>query len=343
MNVSIANNMITDKLSRNFKYLRISITDKCNYRCSYCMPKDIFDKDHQFLRKNELLSYEEIIEVVKILKDYGLEKIRLTGGEPLLRKNIELLIRALKEDALINEVTMTTNGSLLDMNKIIKLKEYGLNSITISLDSLSKNTTNTINPINNDLKKVLQSIDNVIDIFGTVKINMVVIKDINDDEIMPMLKNFIHKKVELRFIEYMDVGESNNWVSENVFTSQDTIDLIKQEYGLIKIKDRNDSTSEGWQIDGYPLKIGFISSISKPFCNSCNRGRLSADGKFYTCLFSDYGHNISCYLRSYNDEGLRNFFKNIWEQRNDQYSQIRFTGKNFKRKKNKIEMSYIGG
>ena len=343
MNVSIANNMITDKLSRNFKYLRISITDKCNYRCSYCMPKDIFDKDHQFLRKNELLSYEEIIEVVKILKDYGLEKIRLTGGEPLLRKNIELLIRALKKDALINEVTMTTNGSLLDMNKIIKLKEYGLNSITISLDSLSKNTTNTINPINNDLKRVLQSIDNVIDIFGTVKINMVVIKDINDDEIMPMLKNFIHKKVELRFIEYMDVGESNNWVSENVFTSQDTIDLIKQEYGLIKIKDRNDSTSESWQIDGYPLKIGFISSISKPFCNSCNRGRLSADGKFYTCLFSDYGHNISCYLRSYNDEGLRNFFKNIWEQRNDQYSQIRFTTKNFKRKKNKIEMSYIGG
>lgn len=344
MNASTANNMITDKLLRNFKYLRISITDKCNYRCSYCMPKDIFDKDHQFLRKNELLSYEEIIEVVKILKDYGLEKIRLTGGEPLLRKNIELLIRALKEDALISEVTMTTNGSLLDMNKINKLKEYGLNSMTISLDSLSKNSTNTINPINNDLKKVLQSIDNVIDIFGTVKINMVVIKNINDDEIMRMLKNFIHKKVELRFIEYMDVGESNNWVSENVFTSQDTINLIKQEYGLIKIEDRNDSTSESWQIDGYPLKIGFISSISKPFCNTCNRGRLSADGKFYTCLFSDYGHNISHYLRSSsNNEDLKKFFKNIWKQRDDQYSQIRFTRKNFKRKKNKIEMSYIGG
>ena len=146
--------MITDKLSRNFKYLRISITDKCNYRCSYCMPKDIFGKDHQFLRKDELLSYEEIIEIVKILKDYGLQKVRLTGGEPMLRKNIELLIRGLKKDALIDEVVMTTNGSLLDIKTINLLKINGLDSMTIILDSLSKESADAINPTHNDLTKV---------------------------------------------------------------------------------------------------------------------------------------------------------------------------------------------
>ena len=335
--------MINDRLSRNFKYLRISITDKCNYRCSYCMPKDIFGKDHQFLQKSELLTYEEIIEVVKILKRYGLEKVRLTGGEPMLRKNIELLIKGLKDDALVNEVSITTNGSLLDHDKIRLLKTNGLDAITISLDSLSQDITDELNPTNNNISKVLNSIDNALKIFGTLKINMVVIKNKNSHEIIDMVKKFLHKNIELRFIEYMDVGESNNWDSENVFTSKEIIDQIKEHYSMSKIVVKKDSTSEKWQFDEYPLSVGFISSISKPFCNSCNRGRLSADGKFYTCLFSDYGHNISSYLRSYNNEGLRNFFKNIWKQRDDQYSQIRFTRKNFKRKKNKIEMSYIGG
>ena len=169
--------MINDQLSRNFKYLRISITDKCNYRCSYCMPKDIFGKDHQFLQKSELLTYEEIIEVVKILKRYGLEKVRLTGGEPMLRKNIELLIKGLKDDALVNEVSITSNGSLLDHDKIRLLKINGLDAITISLDSLSQDITDELNPTNNNISKVLNSIDNALKIFGTLKINMVVIKN----------------------------------------------------------------------------------------------------------------------------------------------------------------------
>jgi len=334
--------MINDRLSRNFKYLRISITDKCNYRCSYCMPKDIFGKDHQFLQKSELLTYEEIIEVVKILKRYGLEKVRLTGGEPMLRKNIELLIKGLKDDALVNEVSITTNGSLLDHDKIRLLKTNGLDAITISLDSLSQDITDELNPTNNNILKVLNSIDNALKIFGTLKINMVVIKNKNSHEIIDMVKKFLHKNIELRFIEYMDVGESNNWDSENVFTSKEILDLIKEHYSMSKIVVKKDSTSEKWQLDEYPLSVGFISSISKPFCSNCNRGRLSADGKFYTCLFSDTGYDFTNYIRNKN-LSLGEYFEKIWLERNDQYSQLRFTKKIIKNKKNKVEMSYIGG
>tara|TARA_B100001564_G_scaffold357060_1_gene372510 strand:+ start:3064 stop:4074 length:1011 start_codon:yes stop_codon:yes gene_type:complete len=336
--------MITDRLLRNFEYLRISVTDKCNYRCSYCMPKDIFDKKHQFLRKGELLSYEEIIEIVKTLRGYGLKKIRLTGGEPLLRKNLELLVEGLKKDAHINEVTLTTNGSLLDMDKIKILKKHGLDKITISLDSLSKKSSDSINPINNDVSKVMQSIENTLAVYGTLKINMVVIKNVNSHEIIKMVNKFIEKNIELRFIEYMDVGESNNWVSEDVFTSQETIDVISKHYHMTKMNDAKDSTSTKWQLDGHPLKIAFISSITKPFCGNCNRGRLSADGKFYTCLFTDSGHDFKNILRDKNNRiTLREFFKTVWMNRDDQYSQIRFTSKTFKRKKHKVEMSYIGG
>ena len=306
------------------------------------MPKDIFDKHHQFLKKKELLSYEEIIKVVKILKGYGLQKVRLTGGEPLLRKNLELLINGLKKEALINEIAITTNGSLLEIDKVNLLKNSGLDAITVSLDSISQDSANTINPINNDLSKVLMSIDTVLDVFGTVKVNMVVIKNINNHEILKMVKKFLNKKVELRFIEFMDVGESNNWISNKVFTSSDTINLIKKNYTINKVIDKKDSTSEKWQIDGYPLSIAFISSISKPFCANCNRGRLSADGKFYTCLFSDTGYDFSRYLRN-NDLSLRDFFKEIWVRRNDQYSQLRFTKRLLKNKKSKVEMSFIGG
>ncbi len=334
--------MINDRLSRNFKYLRISITDKCNYRCSYCMPKDIFGKDHQFLQKSELLTYEEIIEVVKILRRYGLEKVRLTGGEPMLRKNIELLIKGLKDDALVNEVSITTNGSLLDHDKIRLLKTNGLDAITISLDSLSQDITDELNPTNNNILKVLNSIDNALKIFGTLKINMVVIKNKNSHEIIDMVKKFLHKNIELRFIEYMDVGESNNWDSENVFTSKEILDLIKEHYSMSKIVVKKDSTSEKWQLDEYPLSVGFISSISKPFCSNCNRGRLSADGKFYTCLFSDTGYDFTNYIRN-NNLSLGEYFEKIWLERNDQYSQLRFTKKIIKNKKNKVEMSYIGG
>ena len=335
--------MIKDKLNRKFEYLRISVTDKCNYRCIYCMPKDIFGSKYQFLRKSELLSYEEIIKVAKTLKPFGLKKIRLTGGEPLLRKNIERLINGLKKDALIEKVMITTNGSLLTKNKLIALKENGLDSITISLDSLSQRVGNIMNPINNS-NFVSEAINDVIDIFGSVKINMVVMKEINDKEIIPMINRFIDKKIELRFIEYMDVGESNNWSLENVFTSKETKSIIGKYFNLKKLPDLIDSTSEKWSIDDHTLNVAFISSISKPFCSECNRGRLSANGNFYTCLFSDKPYNFSSYFRNEkNNLSFNDYFIKVWSNRNDQYSQLRVINKIDKSKKNKVEMSYIGG
>ena len=336
--------MIKDKLERQFEYLRISVTDKCNFRCIYCMPKEIFGSKHQFLKKNELLTYEEIIEVAKTLKPFGLKKIRLTGGEPLLRKNIEYLVEGLKKEALIDEVMITTNGSLLTKEKLVSLKKGGLDSVTISSDAASQKIGNIMNPINNNHVLVSEAIDNVISIFNSVKVNMVIIKGVNDKEIIPMVEKFLDKNVELRFIEYMDVGESNNWSLNNVFTSTETKDLIKKYYSLSKLTDLVDSTSEKWTIDDYALNIAFISSISKPFCSECNRGRLSANGNFYTCLFSDKPYDFSSYFRNKkNNLSFNDYFIKVWSNRNDQYSQLRFVNKFDKSKKNKVEMSYIGG
>ena len=336
--------MIKDKLDRQFEYLRISVTDKCNYRCIYCMPKDIFGSKHKFLQKNELLTYEEIIEVAKTLKPFGLKKIRLTGGEPLLRKNLESLVGGLKKDAEIEKVMITTNGSLLTKQKLISLKNSGLDSVTLSLDASSQKIGNIMNPVNSNHVLVSEAIDNVIDIFNKIKINMVIIKGINNEEIIPMIRKFLDKNVELRFIEYMDVGESNNWSLNNVFTSEETIALIKKHFCLTKLTDSIDSTSTKWAIDDQTLNIAFISSITKPFCSECNRGRLSANGDFYTCLFSDKPYSFSKYFKNKdNTLSFNDFFSKVWSNRDDQYSQLRFISKLDKSKRNKVEMSYIGG
>ena len=336
--------MIKDKLNRQFEYLRISVTDKCNFRCTYCMPKEIFDSKHQFLKKNELLTYEEIIEVAKTLKPFGLKKIRLNAAAPLITTNIQYLVDGLKKDALTDKVMITSNGSLLTKEKLIALQKSGLDSVTISLDASSQKVANIMNPVNNNYILVSEAIDNVISIFDSVKVNMVVIKGVNDKEIIPMVEKFLGKSVELRFIEYMDVGESNNWSLSNVFSSKETKDLVGKYFSLKKLPDLIDSTSEKWSIDNYALNIAFISSISKPFCSECNRGRLSANGNFYTCLFSDKPYNFSSYFRNEkNNLSFNDYFIKVWSNRNDQYSQLRVINKIDKSKKNKVEMSYIGG
>tara|TARA_B110000444_G_scaffold92011_1_gene86924 strand:+ start:969 stop:1895 length:927 start_codon:yes stop_codon:yes gene_type:complete len=308
------------------------------------MPKDIFGSKHKFLQKNELLTYEEIIEVAKTLKPFGLKKIRLTGGEPLLRKNLESLVGGLKKDAEIEKVMITTNGSLLTKQKLISLKNSGLDSVTLSLDASSQKIGNIMNPVNSNHVLVSEAIDNVIDIFNKIKINMVIIKGINNEEIIPMIRKFLDKNVELRFIEYMDVGESNNWSLNNVFTSEETIALIKRHFCLTKLTDSIDSTSTKWAIDDQTLNIAFISSITKPFCSECNRGRLSANGNFYTCLFSDKPYSFSKYFKNKdNTLSFNDFFSKVWSNRDDQYSQLRFISKLDKSKRNKVEMSYIGG
>ncbi|MAR77990.1 MAG: GTP 3',8-cyclase MoaA [Gammaproteobacteria bacterium] len=335
--------MIRDKLSRKFEYLRISITDKCNYRCSYCMPSDVFGSNHKFLKKDELLSYEEIIYIARELKHFGLRKIRLTGGEPMLRKNIQLLIGKLKNEAGIEEVHMTCNGSLLSKENIRELKRSGLDSITISLDSISKHIGKKLNPTHTDNKKVIDNIYHVLDHYGTLKLNSVIIKNINEQEIIPIVNQFKNDNVNIRFIEYMDVGESNNWDKDKVITSNQIKKIISQKYSIQQEPTIKSSTSEKWILNNYAATLGFISSISKPFCNDCNRGRLSADGKFYTCLFSTFGHDLSNHIRNQDREMLRLFFQNIWSSRIDQYSKLRSIANHPSNNASKIEMSYIGG
>ena len=336
-------NNITDKHSRPFNYLRISVTDKCNFRCTYCMPKEIFDSGYKFLEKQDLLSFEEIVRIIKELESFGLNKIRLTGGEPLLRKNIEELIHKIKTKTNIKHLALTTNGSLLTQKKVRLLQEVGLDSITISLDSLNSDINKRLNPLNDD-KNVVDSIYTTLDIFNFVKINIVVMKDVNDSEVFKIIDKFKDTNTEMRFIEFMDVGETNKWNINQVIKSEDLTKRIAKKFKIKKELSVLGSTSEKWKLLDHQSSIAFISSISKPFCNTCNRGRLSADGKFYTCLFSTNGHNLLQIIRnSHEPNVLKNLFFSIWSNRLDKYSLIRSLNKDIKINTSKIEMSYIGG
>ena len=334
--------VINDKLKRSFEYLRISLTDRCNYRCSYCMPKDIFNADYKYLKKSELLTFEEILSFIKALKAFDIKKIRLTGGEPLLRRNIENLINGIK-DIGINEVALTTNGSLLSFNKAKLLKQNGLDGVTISLDSLRCSTNKKINPYSN-LSKVIDSIYIATDVFGYAKINVVIMNNVNSNEISDIVDKFKNFNVEIRFIEFMDVGETNEWNLDRVYSSERIYRDISKYFSLIKLTDELSSTSTKWQLNGYNAKIGFISSITQPFCGSCNRARLSADGLFYTCLFASQGYNVLDVLRKSSDiNKLQNDIENVWARRIDQYSVLRKSSRQDNEHKSKIEMSYIGG
>ena len=339
INVNTANNY-KDMLSRQFEYLRISVTDRCNYRCSYCMPAEIFNKDYSYIKQNKILSYEEIIQISSILKKVGLKKIRITGGEPLLRKNVDKLIYKLKTEVGIEHVGMTTNGSLLTDEKLSILKSSDLDSLTLSLDTLNSDKIIKINGTKKqfDLDKVLQGIEKY---FGKVKTNTVVIKGINDNEILDIIIKMIRINSEVRFIEYMDVGESNNWDLEKVVPSKDILKSIKSRYSLSLIKTDKSSTAEKWSIENTNTSVGFISSITEPFCNGCNRARLSVDGKLYTCLFANEGYDLKTIIRNgASEKDVLNYFQNIWSKRSDRYSELRFINKS---DLPKVEMSYIGG
>ena len=260
INVNTVNNY-KDMLSRQFEYLRISVTDRCNYRCSYCMPAEIFNKDYSYIKQNKILSYEEIIQISLILKKVGLKKIRITGGEPLLRKNIDKLIYKLKTEVGIEHVSMTTNGSLLTDEKLSLLKSSGLDSVTLSLDTLNSDKIIKINGTKKqfNLDKVLQGIEKY---FGKVKTNTVVIKGINDNEILDIIIKMIEINSEVRFIEYMDVGESNNWNIEKVIPSKDILKSINSRYSLSLINTDKSSTAEKWSIENTNTSVGIFD---RPF------------------------------------------------------------------------------
>ena len=333
-------NVIKDKLSRSFEYLRISVTDRCNFRCSYCMPSDIFNKDYKYISQDKILSYEEIIDTCKVLKKIGLKKIRITGGEPLLRKNIDKLIYKLKTEVMIDSVSITTNGSLLTANKIVLLKNSGLDSITLSLDTLDEKKISYINGAKKyiSLKPILESIEKH---FDKIKTNTVVIKNVNDYEVIDIVNLLVKYQSEIRFIEYMDVGESNKWDLDKVVSSAILREKISEYYNLVPIQTDCSSTATKWAIKNTNSSIGLISSITQPFCANCNRARLSVDGKLFTCLFASDGYDIKSLIRSDDyEQKLLDFFKDVWTKRTDQYSQNRFISK---KELPKVEMSYIGG
>jgi len=349
-NLEASAGLITDTLKRPLRDLRISVTDRCNFRCVYCMPKDVFGKGYVFLPKTSLLSFEEINRIARLAVTHGVEKIRLTGGEPLLRKNIEKLVEMLSAlktpDGRELDVTLTTNGSLL-AKKAQALRDAGLKRVTVSLDSLDDATFKLMNDVDFPIAKVLQGIDVAHRVgIGPIKINMVVKKGINDQDIVPMASHFKDSPFILRFIEYMDVGTTNGWKMGEVIPSAEVVRRIRAEAALEEIAPNyTGETSVRWRYQDGSGEIGVISSVTQAFCHSCTRARLSTEGKLYTCLFATGGHDLRTLMRrGCSDEEISTAIAHIWRARGDRYSELRsaMTEALLPAVK-KIEMSYIGG
>ncbi|WP_427138734.1 GTP 3',8-cyclase MoaA [Psychrobacillus psychrodurans] len=335
-------NILQDRLYRPMKDLRISVTDRCNFRCSYCMPKEIFGDDYVFLPRDELLTFEEMERLAKIFESFGVRKIRLTGGEPLMRRNIDELVKKLLTLDNIKDVGLTTNGVLLKQYGQ-KLKDAGLTRLNISLDALDENLFGNLNGRGIKSSFILENIQFAQNLGFEVKVNMVVQKNVNDQEIIPMAKYFKEQGITLRFIEFMDVGNDNAWSFEKVITKKQILTMLQQEFDLEPVdKDYFGEVAERYRYVGTESQVGFITSVSESFCSSCTRARLSSDGKFYTCLFATNGFDLRELIRNgATDDELSDAIKNVWERRTDRYSDERTeeTAKN----RTKINMSYIGG
>lgn len=336
-------NLLKDKYSREMHYLRISVTDKCNFRCTYCMPKNIFNSEYKFLSREKLLTFEEIVRVIKIFTKLGVSKIRLTGGEPLARKDLESLVGQISSINEIKDICLTTNGSLLTRKKAHALKSAGLDRITISLDSLDNKAFKQINDVDFPVERILEAIDSAQETgLSPVKVNMVVKRGVNDHSITPMVEYFRNTGVILRFIEYMDVGSSNNWDKTDVMSALEIIKSINENYPISPLEQNyHGEVAKRWKFDDGGGEIGIISSVSDPFCGACSRARLSAEGEMYTCLFASLGFNLRRYIRgNFSDEYIEKLIREVWEKRDDRYSELR--AKNVINLK-KVEMSYIGG
>lgn len=335
--------MVKDTLGRPIHDLRISVTDRCNFRCSYCMPKAVFSADYQFMRRDELLSFEELVRVARLFAGLGVVKLRVTGGEPLIRQKIEVLIAMLSQINGISDISMTTNASLLTLDKARQLKDAGLNRITISLDALDDDVFRQMNDVDFPVDKVLAGIEHAHQAgFKAIKVNMVVRKDTNEHQVLPMARYFRGTDSILRFIEYMDVGHSNQWQLAQVVPASRLIAQINQHFPIEAISaNYQGEVAKRWRyLDGQG-EIGFIASITEPFCRDCSRIRLSAEGKLYTCLFATTGYDLRNLLRdNHSDDAIRQHLSDLWRQRSDRYSEIRtFQTVTL----SKIEMSYIGG
>lgn len=334
---------ILDTLRRPLRDLRISVTDRCNFRCVYCMPKEVFGRDFQFLRRTEVLTFEEITRLARIFVGLGVEKIRLTGGEPLVRRDIEKLVAMLGEIDGLHDLTMTTNGALLTPAKAQALKSAGLQRITISLDALDDATFQRMNDVGVPVAKVLGAIDAAAAAgLAPIKIDMVVKRGFNDQSILEMAQHFRGTGHILRFIEYMDVGNSNGWRMDDVVPAGEILQTIRDVWPIEPaLPSYFGEVADRWRyLDGQG-EIGIIGSVTQPFCHSCTRARLSADGQLFTCLFAGAGHDMRDQLRgSSSDEELAAALTRVWHGRGDRYSEIRSAQTIGRRK---VEMSRIGG
>jgi GTP 3',8-cyclase len=331
---------LLDTLGRPLETLRISITDRCNFRCVYCMPKEVYGRDHQFLERKELLSFEEIRRLAGVFAGLGVRKLRITGGEPLVRRDVERLVELLHEIPGL-ELALTTNGALLP-KKAEPLARAGLDRVTVSLDSVDDATFRALNDVDFPVQTVLDGIDAAAAAGLPVKINAVVKRGANDHGIVALAERFRGTGHTLRFIEYMDVGHTNGWRLDDVVTSDEIVAKIDAVHPLEPLApERPDDTARRWRYRDGAGEIGVIASVTQPFCGGCSRARLSAEGRLHTCLFALKGHDLRAPLRlGASDEELTESIRNLWSRRKDRYSELRTARTSTLRK---VEMSYIGG
>ena len=335
---------IRDQLGRALRDLRISVMDRCNFRCVYCMPEDKFHPGFKFLPSKERLSFDEMLRLVRIFTNLGVSKIRITGGEPLLRVNLTDFIGDLSTIDKIKDIALTTNGVLLK-KYAYELRASGLDRITVSLDSIDPHEFKLMTGGRGDLDRVLSGIDEAQRAgFKDIKINAVIKKGINENNILKMVEYFRDQPVILRFIEYMDVGNINDWQQQETIPSSEIIELISNKWSLSPIKQNYEGeVASRFIFDDIGTEIGFISSMTNPFCGSCTRARLSSDGKLYNCLFASKGMDIKSLIRSeIDDNTIEEKIISIWQSRDDRYSELRYLNQNNKEKE-KVEMYYIGG
>src|SRR5512147_1199381 len=316
---------LTDTFNRPLRDLRISVTDRCNFRCIYCMPKEMFGADHQFLQREQILSFEEITRLARLFVSHGVRKIRLTGGEPLVRRDLYQLVRMLSAISPDLDLTLTTNGSLL-AKQAPALKEAGLKRVSVSLDSLDDAIFKLMNDVDFPVQKVLEGMDAAAAAgLGPIKVNMVVKRGLNESSILPMARFFREKGYILRFIEYMDVGHTNGWRMDDVVSAAEIIKLINAEMPLEPLDPNyQGEVADRWKYKDGNGEVGMIASVTQAFCRDCNRARLSAEGSLYTCLFAIKGHDFRDMLRSgATDEEIIKKIETIWGKRTDRYSEVR--------------------
>ena len=336
----------TDTLDRPIRDLRVSVTDRCNFRCIYCMPREIFGSGYKFVPRNDLLKLEEIARITRLFAGHGVRKVRITGGEPMIRRNLERLIEMLRDIDGITDISMTTNASMLTLKRAQSLRAAGLSRINISLDAIDEQTFQRINDVDFPVAKVLEGIDNAHAAgFDAVKVNAVIRRGYNEHSILPLAQHFHGTGSVLRFIEFMDVGTTNKWNLEEVIPAAELVEIIDKEMPIESLQPNySGEVAKRWRYSDGGGEVGFITSVTQSFCGDCSRARLSAVGKVYTCLFAATGQDLRGTLRAgASDEELSRLIGRIWSQREDRYSELRgqipVTAETLPR----VEMSHIGG